>query len=96
MARHPYAARHTENVLVAGLLADYRQCDEWSDIEDDKEYFKQTEERVDNHIEGIPLDGKKFTLCTIYQIRGKHQEQRPQDQEAAIDDGAPYKKVVSV
>jgi len=42
------------------------------DIENQEDDLEQCEERVDDHVEGIPRDGKPFALHAEYPITGKY------------------------
>ena len=47
-------------------LSDDDQGHVGNDIEEQKEDFEQPEERVDDHIEGFPGNGKPFALRAIH------------------------------
>jgi len=47
-------------------LPDYQQGHVGNDIEEQKEDFEQPEERVDDHVEGFPGNGKPFALRSIH------------------------------
>jgi len=74
------------------LLSDDQQSHVGNNIEDQKDNFEQTEERVYDHIEGFTGYGKPFALRTVHQIRGEYTHYGPEGQHGPVYDCAPHKE----
>ena len=74
------------------FLTDYQQGHQWNDIEEQQEYFEQAEERVHDHVERLPGDGKPGALRTVHQVRGRQQHDNPEEKQGAVYDCAPHKE----
>ena len=61
-------------------------------IEDQKDDFKNPEERVNDHVESFSGDGKPFALRTIHQIRGQYTHCDPEDQQSSVYDCTPHEE----
>jgi hypothetical protein len=68
-------------ILIAIMWSSFSSNDQQSNvgnyIEDQKGYFEQPEERVNDHIVGFSGNGEPFALYAIHEIRGKHKEYCP-------------------
>ena len=74
------------------ILSDDQKNHVGNDIEDQKEDFKQPEERVNDHVEGFSGNGKPFALRTVHQIRGQYTHCSPEDQQGSVYDCAPHEE----
>jgi len=87
----PFTCR-VQVVVGCSLLSDDQQSHVWNDIEDQKDDFEQPEEQVNDHVVSFSGNGEQFALYAIHNIRGKHKEHCPQNEDAAIYDCAPHEE----
>jgi len=80
------------NVPDCSFSSDDHKRNVGHDIENQKYDFKQPEKRVNDDIVGFSRNGEPFALYAIHEIRGEHKKHCPQNQDAAIYDGAPHEK----
>ena len=63
--------RDNSLLLVKGVvgcspLSDDQQSHVWNNVEDQKDDFEQSEERVKHHVEDFSGNGNGFTLYTVH------------------------------
>lgn len=73
------------------LLSDDQQGHIWNNIEDQKNYFEESEERVNYHIKGFSGQGKPYVLSTVYQIGEECTYGDPENQQGSVYDCTPHK-----
>jgi hypothetical protein len=76
----------------APFLSDDQQSHVGNDIEEQKDDFEQSEERVNDHVEGFTGDGKQLALHTVHEIRGQHTHCGRDDEQGPVYDCTPHKK----
>lgn len=65
---------------------------ERGDVEDDEEYPVDPERRVDDDVEGLPRHGEEPGLDAKDEIRGKAEDEGPDDEYASIYNGGPHEE----
>jgi hypothetical protein len=75
------------------LLFQNQQNDIRGDVKEDEKDFESPEETVKDELEALFRHRKEFALHPVNQVRECRVKENPEDQQTAINDGAPHKKV---
>ncbi len=78
--------------MRCSLSCDDLQGQVGSEIEEEKDNFDQSQERVNHHVEGFSGNGEPSALCAIHEIQGEYREHSPQSEDDSVYDRAPHKE----
>jgi len=77
-------------VVRCSISSHDQQGNVGNDIEYNENNLEQREERVNYYVEGIPGDGKPFTLHAVHPITGEYTNHGREKKPGSVYDCAPH------